>query len=85
MTEIVLKSNRVKVPESFVEANDYLYEKGWTDGLPVIPPTPERVRAMLATVDSDPQETVPPRVSPGSGCRHSSSYIASLQVIANRH
>jgi hypothetical protein len=30
-----------------------MFERGWTDGLPVIPPTPERVRAMLAGHDSD--------------------------------
>lgn len=36
----------------------------WTDGLPVIPPTPERVEEMFATVDRDPAEIVavmPPR------------------------
>jgi hypothetical protein len=37
---------------------------GWTDGLPVIPPTPERVDAFLATVDRDPDSVIavmPPR------------------------
>ena len=28
--------------------NDYFYEQGWTDGLPIVPPTPERVERMLA-------------------------------------
>ncbi len=28
-----------------------MYERGWTDGLPVIPPTPERVEAMLGGRD----------------------------------
>ena len=28
--------------------NDYFYERGWTDGLPIVPPTEERVEAMLA-------------------------------------
>ena len=37
---------------------DYTYEKGWTDGLPIIPPTPERVQRMLATVDRRPDEVV---------------------------
>jgi hypothetical protein len=35
------------------EGNDQLeemFERGWTDGLPVIPPTPERVEAMLGGV-----------------------------------
>jgi hypothetical protein len=30
------------------EALELCYAKGWTDGLPVVPPTPERVDAMLA-------------------------------------
>lgn len=30
-----------------------MFERGWTDGLPVIPPTPERVHAMLAGRDPD--------------------------------
>src|SRR5262249_6322227 len=29
---------------------------GWTDGLPVVPPTEDRVRALLATVARDPGE-----------------------------
>lgn len=28
-----------------------MFERGWTDGLPVIPPTPERVEAMLGGTD----------------------------------
>ncbi len=28
-----------------------MFERGWTDGLPVVPPTPERVEAMLAGAD----------------------------------
>jgi len=32
---------------SYDEVNDYFYERGWTDGLPIVPPTEERVRAML--------------------------------------
>jgi hypothetical protein len=30
------------------DVNDYFYERGWTDGLPIVPPTEERVEAMLA-------------------------------------
>ena len=40
------------------------YEKGWTDGLPVVPPTPERVERMLSATDRDPDEliaAVPPK------------------------
>jgi hypothetical protein len=33
---------------SWEEANDRLYRAGLTDGLPIVPPTPERLEAMLA-------------------------------------
>ena len=39
-------------------------EHGWGDGLPLVPPTPERVDAMLAGADGDPDEqlaVLPPR------------------------
>ena len=38
------------------EAIELYYRKGWTDGLPVVPPTPERVKAMLSTVKRDPED-----------------------------
>lgn len=34
------------------------HARGWTDGLPVVPPTPELVDAMLATVDLAPHDVV---------------------------
>jgi hypothetical protein len=40
------------------------YENGWTDGLPVVPPTPERVERMLSGTDRDADEliaAVPPK------------------------
>ena len=37
---------------------DYFWEQGWTDGLPVVPPTEDAVRAMLAAVDADPQHSL---------------------------
>jgi hypothetical protein len=49
--------------DSLEEAIDYLYSQGWTDGLPVIPPTEERVRAMVEYTGRDPQEVVA-RVAP---------------------
>ena len=53
-----LQAERVLVPDSFEAANDYFHEKQWTDGLPIVPPTPERVRAMLYGLGRDPQEVV---------------------------
>jgi hypothetical protein len=41
-----------------VDAIEYCYEQGWTDGLPVIPPTPERVAAAVAATGRAPEEIV---------------------------
>ena len=46
-----------------------LFARGVTDGLPVVPPTEERVQAMLDAVDRDPQEVlgaVGPNYGPAS-------------------
>jgi len=45
------------VPDDLLAAIDYCYDQGWTDGLPVVPPVVERVKAMLAA-ESRPPETV---------------------------
>ena len=37
---------------------DDFYGRGWTDGLPIVPPTKERVRAMMATVGRHPDDVV---------------------------
>jgi hypothetical protein len=43
---------------SLDEALDLPFELGWTDGLPVIPPTPERVAAFLAAAGLEPAMVV---------------------------
>ncbi|OGB02580.1 MAG: thiol reductase thioredoxin [Burkholderiales bacterium RIFCSPHIGHO2_12_FULL_69_20] len=43
------------------------YDRGWTDGLPVVPPTPQRVLRMLAGTTRRPDEVigmVPPDLAP---------------------
>ena len=43
------------------------YDRGWTDGLPVVPPTPERILRMLAGTRRHPHETIgriPPDMAP---------------------
>jgi hypothetical protein len=37
---------------------EYIYEKGWTDGLPVIPPTRERTDELLATTSRPADEVI---------------------------
>ncbi len=44
-----------------------IYERGWTDGLPVVPPTQRRVLRMLAGTLRDPKEVIglcPPNLVP---------------------
>ena len=48
---------------------EYFFEKEWSDGLPVVPPTEERVAAMLAATNRDPEELiglVPPLMAPAT-------------------
>ncbi|MBI4524770.1 MAG: hypothetical protein HY695_13280 [Deltaproteobacteria bacterium] len=47
---ITLNAERIQLPDSLEEIDQYLYEAGMTDGLPVIPPTEERVLKMLEGV-----------------------------------
>lgn len=52
---------KIDVTEDLIEV---CYENGWTDGLPVVPPTPDRVERMLSGTDRDPNEliaAVPPK------------------------
>ena len=54
----------VELPADPGELHDAFAERGWSDGLPVIPPTEERVEAMLAYTDRDRREVLgvlPPR------------------------
>jgi hypothetical protein len=76
---------------------EFMFEQGLTDGLPVVPPTPERVLQMLAGTRRGAQETVaivPPNLAPASvekvainavmaGCRpeHLPVVIAALEAI----
>ena len=52
-----LASHRHQVAD-LAEAIELCYAKGWTDGLPVVPPTPDRVEAMLAAARLAPDHQV---------------------------
>ena len=60
----------VETDSAFDRVNEYFYERGWTDGLPIVPPTEERVQAMLAGMPwRKPDEVisvVPPRMGTAS-------------------
>jgi hypothetical protein len=52
-----ISSQRYAV-EDFQQALDLCYSKGWTDGLPVVPPTESAVRTMLGAVGLEPDAQV---------------------------
>src|ERR1700693_1246015 len=52
-----LKSRSHEAPD-MAAAMELCYAKGWTDGLPVVPPTEDRIAAMLAAVKLDPEQQV---------------------------
>ena len=53
-----LISERLEVDDDFEAVQDLYLERGWTDGLPVVPPTTERVEAMLAATPLSPQDII---------------------------
>lgn len=58
----VLRSRRIEVADAEDEI-EMMFTRGWTDGLPVVPPTEQRVLKMLTGTNRAPDEivaTVPP-------------------------
>ena len=60
-----LRAQRIAVKD-FSHAVELFYAQGWTDGLPIVPPTEDKVEAMLRMVQRDPREVVG-RVAPRLG------------------
>lgn len=57
MTTQPLQSATYELPDA-VEANEFYQCRGWTDGLPIVPPTEERVRACLDAAGLSPAEVI---------------------------
>jgi hypothetical protein len=69
MESSALQAERIEVGDDLWAAQAFFEEKGWSDGLPIIPPTEERVARMLAAVKRAPQDVigaVPPRWAPAT-------------------
>ena len=63
-----LRARRIEIAEHD-DAFEFLFDRGLTDGLPVVPPTPERVLRMLAGTSRDAQSVVaivPPNMAPAT-------------------
>jgi hypothetical protein len=83
------------------EVNDFFRRKEWTDGLPIIPPTPERVEAFLKYTERSPGEqiavlpqanveAVPWNIAANAvmaGCRPEDMplFIAAVEAIGDNH
>jgi hypothetical protein len=57
-----------------------MVERGWSDGLPLIPPTPERVEAMLAATSYEPAHSL--GIFPPYGCEATVELVAVNAVMA---
>jgi hypothetical protein len=70
-----MMSNTAELPDSLEAVNDYFYAQGWTDGLPIVPPTPERVERMLAGMAWRDPDAVMGVIPPVMG-------VATLRAVA---
>jgi hypothetical protein len=52
-----LRSRSYEVSDT-VEAIEFYFEKGWTDGLPIVPPTEASIRAMLDAAGLEPGQEI---------------------------
>ena len=57
MSSQEIHSNRYEVGDT-VDAVEFCYAKGWTDGLPVVPPTEGGIRAMLNAAGLEPRQEI---------------------------
>jgi hypothetical protein len=44
------RASRLKLADNYVDINEYFHEQGWSDGLPVMPPTEEAVAEMIGSL-----------------------------------
>ena len=57
MAESTLTSQRHAIDDP-LQAIEFCFQMGWTDGLPVVPPTEARVREFLACAGKEPDEVI---------------------------
>ena len=66
--ETGLRSRRIEIGDG-EDVEEAMFARGWSDGLPLVPPTEERVLRMLDGTARDPQEVVglvPPALAPAT-------------------
>ena len=75
-----LTSKQVEVSGTIDDAIEYCYQQGWTDGLPVIPPTGEKVLRFLDAAGRHPSDVI--GVEPVRGRVISAEKVAIAAVMA---
>jgi len=73
------RANPIELPEG-VAAIDYCYEQGWTDGLPVVPPSVDRVDAMLGASGEDPGAVLATHGTTGRRCTAHSAAVNAVMA-----
>ena len=68
MTSIANHAATVDVEDDVLAAIETCYERGWTDGLPVVPPEMARVEAMLAMAGRPPETIIAAHPTTGLEC-----------------
>ena len=97
--EALGRSDEIVFEGGFDEVNEYFAGRQWSDGLPIVPPTPERVNAFLKHTRRAPDEqiavlaqanlaAVPRNIAANAvmaGCRpeHMPVLIAAVEAIAD--
>ena len=54
----VLTSKRVEITGTADDAIEYCYQQGWSDGLPVVPPTEDKVLRLLDFAGRHPSDVI---------------------------
>jgi len=52
------KARDIVFTGTFEEVNEYFYEREWSDGLPFVPPTVEKIQEFLSYTDRKPDESL---------------------------
>jgi hypothetical protein len=61
---ITEKPPRIAMTGNYEEVQDYFAAQGWSDGLPIVPPTQEKVAELLGGTSHSPDEIVTKRMHP---------------------
>jgi hypothetical protein len=60
------RATLVEAPDDLDDLIEFFHARRWSDGLPIVPPTRERVARMLACTQRKPEEVIA-KVAPGFG------------------